>query len=135
MLKLISLTPLFLLAALFDGRASASVPPPIPTFSPPACQVESRWTGHRSSFGQYLIQIRLPDACPPRGGRLARIRTARGAVLPPVGYFRLGAGFPRAVTFWVLSPAYVQDRAGPNDWRTVPIRRAPWPSLEAPWDL
>ncbi|SEI66476.1 hypothetical protein SAMN04488058_101282 [Deinococcus reticulitermitis] len=100
--------------------------PPVPAFSPPSCRVEARWTGQRSWLGQYLIEIRLPDACPREAGRLTRIITRHGGIVPPAGYFRLGAGYPRAVRQWVLSPAYVRDRAGPNDWRDVPIQGAPW---------
>ncbi|MDL2342548.1 hypothetical protein QOL99_00095 [Deinococcus sp. MIMF12] len=100
--------------------------PPIPAYSPPECAVEARWTGYKSWLKQYLIEIRLPDACPRNAGRLARIITKHGGVLPPIGYFRLGGGYPRRVTYWVLSPAYVRDRAAPNVWVGVPIQGAPW---------
>ena len=108
------------------GTLSVAATPPIPTYSPPECAVEARWTGYKSWLKQYLIEIRLPDACPRNAGRLARIITKHGGVLPPIGYFRLGSGYPRRVTYWVLSPASVRDRAAPNVWVDVPIRGAPW---------
>ncbi|WP_034354759.1 hypothetical protein [Deinococcus phoenicis] len=127
---------LLLLAALLLMPAGAQSTPPVPALSPPTCQVEARWTGHRSSFGQYLIEIRLPPDCPRDAGRLARIVTRQGGILPPIGYFRLGAGYPRALRYWVLSPAYVKDRFAPNDWRAVPIQRAPWTFFRGmPWTL
>ncbi|MFC4639808.1 hypothetical protein [Deinococcus hohokamensis] len=131
---------LCIFAALLMPVASAqpllAAVPPVPAFSPPACQIEAHWTGRRSLWGQYLIEIRLPPSCPPNAGRLARIVTRNGGILPPIGYFRLGAGYPRVIRYWVLSPAFVKDRAGPNDWRPVPIERAPWALFNgAPWTL
>ncbi|GGL20416.1 hypothetical protein [Deinococcus radiotolerans] len=92
---------------------------------PTACTVQARLIGGRSALGQYRLEIRVPDTCPYGEERLARIFTRGGGRIPPVGYFRLGAGYPRKVSYWVFPGAKVQDRAAPNVWNTVPLEGAP----------
>lgn len=113
---------LLMLAVLSGGAVLAQSAPPVPPYSPASCQVQARYTAYRSAFGQRLLEISLPAICPLNAGRLARIITTNGGKLPPVGYFRLGAGFPRKWTYWVLGKVTVQDRYAPNDWRDIPLK-------------
>lgn len=111
------------LFTLLLGAATSLValrPPP-----PSLCTVQARLVGPRSSLGQYLLEIRVPDACPNGQERLARIITGRGGKIPPIGYFKLSGGYPRRVTYWVFPGATVQDRAAPNVWNTVPLKGVP----------
>lgn len=116
------LTFLLFFALLSAGVTLAQQrPPPVPSYSPPSCAIKARLTGNRSFLGQQLLEISLPPACPADAGRLARIITTNGGRIPPVGYLRLGGGFPRRWTYWVLGKVQVQDRAAPNVWVTVPL--------------
>ncbi|GAA5437729.1 hypothetical protein M8445_17095 (plasmid) [Deinococcus aquaticus] len=92
---------------------------------PPSCAVGARLTGLRSNLGQYQVRIELPATCPPNEQRLARIITRNGGRIPPIGYFRLGAGYPRRIDWWVFPGAQIQDRPAPNVWVDAPLRGVP----------
>lgn len=103
------------LLALSVAAAELALKPP----DAPSCAATARLTGPRSSLGQYQVRIELPPTCPPNELRLTRIITRNGGRIPPIGYFRMGAGFPRRIDWWIFPGAQVQDRPAPNQWVNV----------------
>lgn len=114
-LALLLLVGAALLAVTIAAAIQARKVPP----DPPSCAVTARLTGPRSTLGQYQVRIELPARCPPNEQRLARIVTKNGGRVPPIGFFRLGAGYPRRIDWWIFPGARVQDRPEPNVWVDV----------------
>lgn len=91
--------------------------------TPGPCRVEAVIIGGPNWLGQYRLEVRQPLGCPQSW---ARIRTRNGGTVPPIGYFKLGAGFPAYRDYFVFKGAKVERRIAPNVWVNEPIRGAPW---------
>lgn len=89
----------------------------------PACPLDAAIIGGPNWLGQYRLEVRQPLGCPQSW---ARIRTRHGAVLPPIGYFKLGGGFPPSRSYLVFKGAHVERRLAPNVWGPLALRGAPW---------
>lgn len=92
---------------------------------PAACQIQAGVFGGPNSLGQYQVRLTYPPSCRGTGSVLmARLISDSGGVIPPIGHFRLSAGYPRELRYWVWPGAHVQQKLS-GLWRTVPVRNLP----------
>ena len=110
------------LAALLFGLPSA-------TAQPSPC-VTARLVGPTRTLGPtgqdlalYLMEIST-QRC--NGQQLVRVMTRNGGRIPPLGYWRMGSGFPTTLRYWVMTGARVEYRTAPNVWKGVDIQRKTW---------
>lgn len=89
---------------------------------PANCAVEAAVIGGPNWLSQYRLEVRQPLGCPQSW---VRIRTRHGGVLPPIGYFKLGEGFPAYRSYLVFRGARVERRLAPNVWVPVPLKAGP----------
>lgn len=103
---------LLMLAALPSASASILI-------QPANCAVEAALIGGPNWLTQYRLEVRQPLNCPQTW---VRIRTRNGGILPPIGYFKLGQGFPPYRSYLVFKGARVERHLAPNVWVPVPVK-------------
>ncbi|GAA5513665.1 hypothetical protein Dcar01_02409 [Deinococcus carri] len=95
------------------------------TPTPPACQIQAGVFGGPNNLGQYQMRLTFPPTCAATSGLLyARLIAKNGGVIPPIGQFRLSAGYPREVRYWVWPGAHAEQKLA-GLWRDLPIRNLP----------
>lgn len=91
----------------------------------PGCRATVQVAPHPTSLGQHKLTIRYPPGC-TRPLLYVRIQTAGGGIIyPPIGYFRLSAGYPREIDYYVWPGAAVQQRDDQGHWHNLPISNKP----------
>lgn len=93
------------------------------SISPPTCQIKAAIYGGPNELGQYQVRLTYPPDC--RATLLkARLITKNGGIIPPIGEFRVAAGYPRQIHYWVWPGAHAQQKMS-FQWREVPISNLP----------
>lgn len=100
-----------------NGRAAPNSDP---------CAVRALISRGANSLDMYRVTIILPEVCPPGTVRLTRLITPNGGIVPPLGFFRLGAGSPRIMSRWIFTRTRVQEKTVMNGWEDVEIKGVTW---------
>ncbi|WP_135230501.1 hypothetical protein [Deinococcus fonticola] len=111
------LATLILATALTVGGAPDPTPQAVKCR--PALEVVGRKTlgPTGSDLGQERVIVTARPGCPTQ---LVRLRTRNGGIVPPLGYWRIGGGYPLRLSYWVLRGARAEWRAAPNVWMPIP---------------
>lgn len=91
----------------------------------PSCLATVQVGAQPTSLGQHKITIRYPPKC-TRPLLYVRIKTAQGGIIyPPIGYFRISAGYPREISYYIWPGAHVQQKDDKGAWIDLPMMNTP----------
>ncbi|WP_135227520.1 hypothetical protein [Deinococcus fonticola] len=93
---------------------------PAPVRCRPALEITGRAVlgPSGSDLSQQRLTLTARPNCPMQ---LVRVKTRSGAVIPPLGYWRIGGGYPLRISYWVIRGATAEWRVAPNVWVPIPL--------------